>query len=572
MKMDTKRSRINRIVVDLKHDRLTHESTWKDITRLIHTKSSRFNIDGSDSNNSTKKDIIDSTGTFASRTLRSGMMTGITSPARPWFKLSHPDPKFKEYPEVEKWLSDSTNVLRSILIKSNFYKAVQNVFGDIGSYATGAVYMEKDPKSTVRFYPFPIGSYWISNNSKLIVDTFYREFTFTVRQVVERFAFDNTTGEIDWSVVSQKIKDLWETGKREEKVYIGHIIMPNEDYDPNKIESQYKEYVSHYFELGRNAGSAGDYLDINEKDKFLRTKGYDYFPVFVPRWETTGEDAWGTESPGMVALGDVKQLQHGEKKSLKGIDKGIDPPMIADASMRGTRTSILPGDITYEDSNTKGAGFRAAHQLHFDLNALEGKQEQVRARIKRAYYEDLFLMLTTSTRRNFTATEIDERHEEKLLALGPVLEQLNQDLLDPLIEGLFIEALEAGKIPPPPEILQGEDLKVEYVSIMAQAQKLAGIGNIERFLGFFSQLLSLDPSISHRVDLHQVLKDYGESLTIPPGMIRSDEELEDLKAAEEQALQAQQDQENLKNMTGAMKDLSQTDLKEDSALKLLAGA
>jgi len=85
------------------------------------------------------------------------------------------------------------------------------------------------------------------------------------------------------------------------------------------------------------------------------------------------------------------------------------------------KASILPGDITYQDVREGQQGFKPVYQVDPRINELEQKQAQVRQRIQRAFYEDLFLMLANDYRNDRpTAREIDERHEEKLLALGPV--------------------------------------------------------------------------------------------------------------------------------------------------------
>lgn len=213
----------------------------------------------------------------------------------------------------------------------------------------------------------------------------------------------------------------------------------------------------------------------------------------APRWEVAGEDSYGTDCPGMMSLGDNKQLQVGEKMSAQAVEKMIKPPMIGPTSLRQQKASILPGDITYVDTREGMQGFRPAHEINFNISALEAKQDQVRMRIKSAYFEDLFLMLASSDRRQITASEIDERHEEKLLALGPVLEQLNQDLLDPLIDNAYAIMDAQGYIPPAPEEIAGQALKIEYVSIMAQAQKLISIGSVDRFSGFVGQLMQIAP-------------------------------------------------------------------------------
>jgi len=268
----------------------------------------------------------------------------------------------------------------------------------------------------------------------------------------------------------------------------------------------------------------------------------------------------------MVALGDIKQLQLGEKRSVQALEKMVNPPMVAPNSMKNAKASILPGDITYSPSATDGSGFRPAHEIRFSITELENKQQQIRQRISRSFYEDLFLMLANSDRRQITAREIEERHEEKLLALGPVLEQLNQDLLDPLIDNTFDILVRQGKIPDPPQEIEGIELKVEYISIMAEAQKLVGLGGIERFTRFASELLPIYPEVKNKIDHNKLVSIYGEMTSLPPGILRSDEDTAALEAQQMEALKQQQQMEQMQQGAGMAKDLSQTNMGEESAL------
>jgi hypothetical protein len=272
----------------------------------------------------------------------------------------------------------------------------------------------------------------------------------------------------------------------------------------------------------------------------------------------------------MDSLGDIKQLQVVEKRVLEAIDKKIKPPLTGSTSLKNTNVSILPGDITYEDVQSTGQGLRAVYQVNFDIREAEEKQEQVRQRIRRAFFEDLFMMLANTDRRQITAREIDERHEEKLLALGPVLEQLNQDLLDPLIDIAFAIHLKQGLIPPPPEQLQGMDLKVEYLSIMAQAQKLVGVGSLERFTGYVSGLAQVDPTVLDKMNFDQNIDVYADMISAPPSIVRTDEEVAEIRGARSAQQQQQQQLANLQAGAKVAKDLGQADLSEDAALGAIA--
>ena len=180
-------------------------------------------------------------------------------------------------------------------------------------------------------------------------------------------------------------------------------------------------------------------------------------------------------------------------------------------------------------------------------------------------------MLSQSDRRQITAREIEERHSEKLLALGPVLETINQDFLDPLIENAFLIMDRRGILPEVPEELQDQEYSIEYISVMAQAQKLAGIGSIERFVGFVGQVGSIDPVAVQKMNTEAIIENYAEHVGIDPSLIKTKEEMEELLA--EQAEQQAQEQENIETQESinSAKTLSETNMNEDSALSELLG-
>lgn len=463
-----------------------------------------------------------------------------------------------------------TERMSGVFLKSNLYNVLPTLYGDMGTFGTGAVMVEEDFENVLHFYCFPIGSYSIATNDKGRVDVFTRDFRMTVRQLIRRFGERSRAGEIDWSNFSLQVKNLYESGQLETWIDICHVIEPNPDFNEHRIESKFKKYRSCYYEKGSTSGSQKSYVGSSDDDqKALREKGYDYFPVLCPRWETTGEDSYGTECPGMIALGDIRALQAMQKRKAQAIEKMVNPPMVGPTSMKNSRASLLPGDLTYADVREGQQGFRPIHEVRPDIQALVMDIQEYQNRIRRAFYEDLFLMLANSDRRQITAREIDERHEEKLLALGPVLEQLNQDVLDPLIDIAYLIMERQKLIPPPPPELEGVALRIEYISIMAQAQKLAGISTIERFVGFAQGVLAINPESTDKVDFDQMIDVYSDRLSIQPGIVRPDDQVAAIRESRAQQQQSQQTAATIQQGAAAMRDLSSADMEGDNALTRL---
>lgn len=505
----------------LNTERSSWQSHWVELQQNILPRRGRFLV--SDVNYGGKKNsaILDNTATLSARTLAAGMMSGITSPARPWFRLSPPDPDMKEFAPVKDWLYKVEQLMYEIFAKSNLYNALHVLYGELGTFGTAPIFIKEDFNDVIRAYPFTVGSYYAGIDDRLTVNTIYREIPMTVINVVREFGIGNCT---------DSTRDLYRKGSYQEWIKVIHAIEPNPGRDVNKVDNENMPYRSQYWEEGSN------------HEKYLRKSGYHEFPVMTPRWEVLGNDVYG-RCPGMDALGDTKQLQIQQKLKGKGIAKQIDPPMVGSSALQGKGSNTLPGGVTYTDITANGSGFQPAYQINFNLNDMKEDIYETQQRIRRAYYEDLFLMLSQSDRREITAREVEEKHEEKLLMLGSVMERLNDELLDPLIDRVFNICMRAGILPPIPEELRdGGDLKVEYISIMAQAQKMVGTSSIERLAGFTGQLAQFDPGVLDKLDADQMIDEYADMLGVPPTVVNSDEEVESIR---EQRMAAQQQQQQL---------------------------
>lgn len=565
-----KKNELNNLIGQLDLDRASFIPTWRDVAEHVCPTRARFFMETNNRGDRRNKKIIDASATFASKTLAAGMMSGMTSASRPWFRYTTPDPDLADYQPVKIWLNTVEQRTRAIFLKSNLYNTLPLCYRDTGNFGTGPISLEEDFNNVIHTHSFPVGSYYLGKDYLGRINTFAREFRMTVGQIIEKFC-PRDGGKVDLSKVSDHIAQEYKAGRTETWIYIRHLIRPNPDYNPNRIESKFKKFSSCYWEMGMTSRGTQNYLNSGtDIEKFLSEKGYDYFPIMAPRWEVTGEDVYGTDCPGISATGDIKQLQYGEKKTGQVIDHKVNPAMIAHPNLRSEKLAQLPGTVTYLD-DPSGRGFRPAYEVNLSIQEMEAKQAQVRQRISRHYHEDLFLQISRMSQSNTTAREIDERHEEKYLILGPVIQQFDQDLLGPLIDNTFYIADRQGIFPPAPKELQGQNLKVEYISIMAQAQKALGISSIERFVGFIGNVAQLDPGVVQKLNTDQFVDEYADSLGVSPRLVKSDDEVAEIRNQQAQAQQAQAAIMNAKEASVAAKNLSETDVDKESALKKMLG-
>lgn len=550
-------------------------SHWKDISKVVRPRRGRFTLSDVNRGDKQNREIIDSTGTMASRTLRSGMLAGMTPPVRQWFQLETDNPQLNNASGVKEYLYEVTQRMSLALLGSGIYKNLPILYGDMGDFGTGAMLVEEDFDKVIRTTVLPLGTFRIANDEKLRVRVFAREFRMTVRQLLSMFGKRVSDGpdlssHYDWTNLSNAVRTAYETGAMETWIDVRHIIEPNPNYRPDSPLAKYKKYSSCYFEAGGGSSSQQTYYNSTDSSKYLSESGYDYFPVLCPRWEVAGEDVYGTDCPGMTALGDIRQLQVGEKKILKAVDKMIDPPLQGPPELLNKKISILPGDFTATNSRDGNSGLRPIHETQFRVDMMENKQAQVRDRIDEAYYKNVFLLLTSDDRnQRATAAEVTEKREEKFLVLGHVYTQVEQELLIDLIEILYTIMDKQGRLPPPPEELEGMDLKIKFLSIMAQAQKILGISSVERFFGFFSNVAAANPDALHKVDLNEALDAVADMTSLPPKILRSNEEAQAIMNQIKQAAAAAQQMQAMEQASIAAKNLSQTDMEADSALKRL---
>jgi hypothetical protein len=437
----------------------------------------------------------------------------------------------------------------------------------------------EDEHDIMRAYSYPLLSYAFGLDARGVATTFVREYRRTCRQLIEEFGGEGgqplQRGQpVQRQNFSSAVLDAWDQGFPERAFDICWYVSPNDDYNPRALSSAYAmPFKSCWFEKGTQQGSSLD------EGGFLRESGYRVFPFLCPRWGAVGEDTYGTDAPGWVALGDVKQLQLMSKQKAKAIGKFVNPPLKAPNSLRNQKVSLVEGDLTYVDERDAQKSLAPIHEIGLQgLQFLIQDMAEVRMRIDSAYFADLFLMLARSDYAKssgtpVTAREIEERHEEKLLALGPVLERLNDELLDPGLDRA-IDILDAyGAIPPAPDAIQGTPLKVEYISIMAQAQKLAGIAGMDRFVGSLVTMAQVQPDVLHKWDAMQTVDEYGDKLGVPPKLIRTDEEAQARLEAQQQAAAAAQAAEMMKTAGQGVQSLanSPTQGGQSSALSDILG-
>jgi len=537
--MDIKEDFHKRLVSSLealRTDRLPWWQVWREIAMYyipkryiwLASKTERKDYVGKNGN------ILDGSGTKAGRILAAGMMNGVTSPSRPWFKLRIPGMDDDAELEVRMWLDEVERRMLQVMAESNFYNALALLYIDLVFFGTGAMLIYEDYVSVIRCYNNALGEYYLGQDDRLMVNRFAREFSLKVGQLVSKFGKENC---------SQTVQNLYDRGQHLEDIEICHMIEPNVGpYYPTPKTFEFRET---YWERGAQQG------------KVLYCGGYHEIPGLFPRWEITANDAYGT-SPGMDALGDVIQLQHETKRKGQSLDYMVRPPMVLDIQLQHRPTALLPGGQTFV-SGVNSAGAKPAYEVRPPIAELSADIRDVQTRIREIFHNDLFQMISQlETVR--TATEIDARREEKLVQLGPVLERFENEALDPAIKRIYSIMVRKNLLPEPPPALENVQLEVQYVSILASAQSAVGVIPTERFLQLVGSLAAVYEDAPLIPNVEELLRDYARDIGVKAKGLNSRDQVAQTKQARDQEKQMAQAAAVAPPAADAAKLLSETDV------------
>lgn len=532
----------------LESQRTVWEEYWRDIAEYVVPRKGRFSASGPAGASGGASErrgakIIDSTATRAVRILAAGMQGGLTSPARPWFRLRLPDKDLMEFGPVRLWLDDVESRIYNALARSNFYQAVHGMYTELAAFGSANLYQEADMDRVMSFHCLTCGEYAWATDAQGMVDTVVRRSMLSARQLEQKYGKER---------LSRSTRRLLDTNPHSQ-VEVIHLVYPRRERRAGHMHSRNMPWASLTFEAA-------------EADDVLRESGYNEFPHLCARWDVTGSEVYG-RSPGMDALPDVKMLQEMAKSQLLAVHKVVNPPMRVPSGYKH-RLNLIPGAQNYVSSSQSDA-LAPLYQINPDIQAVSYKIDDVRRSIREGFFNDLFLMFTGDTRSNVTAAEVMERSQEKLLMLGPVIERHQTEILDPLITRSFGLLHRCGMLPPPPPELEGEEMKVEYVSVLAQAQKQSSANAIRQLTSEVGAMSAVAPQILDKIDFDQCVDELASIAGVPARIIRPDDAVEKLRQQREEALMQQAQAEQAMRMTDAAKNLSQVETGHGNAAELL---
>lgn len=537
----TLKERCHRRLAGLKANRQPYEEEWREIASLAQPARSRWLA--SDTNKNTRqrnKRQSSSHGTFSFRTLQGGMTSGLSSPSRPWFTLTLSDEQMKEDQAVKVYLGEVERRMTAFLAATNFYSAVKAGYLELGLFGNEACVMVDHATDGAVCHQLTAGEYWLGLGSALRADSLYRRCPMTAIQAVQSFGLNK---------VSARIRTDYDKSNYDRVCDFFHAIEPNDEFDDNYSDTRGKPFRSVYWDA-----------DDGTEKGVVRVSGFEEQPFWAPRWETVGGDAYGT-GPGHDALPDLRELQVQAKRKGEATDWALYPEKVVppNIKLRNQPKSIVSASNIDKDS------VLIPHKVDYQtIGAIREDIERCEAAIDRATYAELFMAITNMQGiqpRNIE--EIASRNEEKLTQLGPVIERVNNEKLEVAIERTFGIMERGGLLPPAPDVIRqaGGHIKVEFVSILTQMQRMVGLGQIERGVGFIGNLAGVNPEALDKLDVDATIDEYTARAGTPAKIIRSAEQVAEIRAGRAR----QQQQQQMIEAAPAVKDGA-------DAVKLLAEA
>lgn len=523
-------------LTELKRLRSPWLDRWREVSDYVSPYNGRFETtDHLETRN--YGFIYDNEAGRSLNTLVSGLASGATSPVRQWFKLALPDTNAMLDIATAEWCTEIEHQIMRAFQQSNTYNSLHALYRELCLFGVGVDLVMNDEDNIINHHVLTAGEYCLQVNSNGVVDTLYREFQLTVAQAINVFG---------WEDVPQVIREMYEQGALDKYYTFCHAIEPRHDRDLASPTSKNMPYASYYFMVDSDVKNGG----------IISESGFKVFPALCPRWDVLAGETYGI-SPAMAALPNIKQLQQECECKSVVLELLVNPPIQAPSALRQEAISMAPGTLFFTGQTGTEQAIKPVITATGDINAITQDIMQLKQDIKSDFFVDLFLLIQQATSDRMTATEVQALKEEKMLVLGPVIERLQHELLNPLVTMVYNKLKERNMLPEAPANIKGGTLEIEFQSMLAQSQRAVDINAIDRMMSSLQAIASVQPEILDRVDPDGVFDIYRDRLAVDPKIARTLEEAQQIRDARNQAAAQQQQAAELEQGTASYNQFMQ---------------
>lgn len=410
-----------------------------------------------------------------------------------------------------EWADYATHNLGTALEhpRCGFAVARQTMLRSLAGIGVGCLFVSERPGQHLVFHAHALAEIAIAENADGIVDTLFRSYDLTVRQVVETWG----------NRASDTVRDR--VGRSPgEKVCIVHAVYPRYEVTPAAHRTR-MPWASVYIE--------------RDTKTVLDEGGFAEFPFAVARWDRRASGAYGW-CPGMTVLDEIQRVNSMGRSNLAAAHRIAEPEVyLPDGMFRDGLPSRRPGAVHYYDTTVLGGRaevrqWPTSPQLPISIEM----ERAVQAAIREAFF---YFLLQPPQSPNMTATEWIGRQRMMARRLGAAVGRIEQEAADPMGKRAFALLLRAGVIQPPQQPWRVTDFEVRFRSPMGQLRQLADTEAIQRTLELAATVAQFDPSVAQVVDSEETLREGGESFGAPLKMLRDRQVVEQ---ARQEAAQRQQ--------------------------------
>ncbi len=494
----------------LKGDRSNYEIIWQEISDYVVPNRGDFTVTRAKGDNGRRTVVFDSTAEQANNLLASSLYGGLVNPSSKWFQISVQTAlPSKLSNTLPRWIEFVTDEMFKIFNSPNsgFGSQVHEFFLSLCSYGTAAMFIEEDVLGGAKFAAIHLSEIYIAEDKSGIVDTVYRKFQMTARQMAQKWG----------NGVSEDVRKCLDKDPNK-KFDVLHCVKPASDGDEQKPGSKFVSY----------------YVDLSNKHMLSVGKYYE-LPYIVARFSKMAGDIYG-RAPAWAALPDIKLVNKIKETTIKAAQLQAQPPLlVADDGvmnpLRAMPNGIIAGGLSYD-------GLPRVQPLNIggNLGISESLMQQEQKMIRDAFYIDAFVFRDTM----MTATEARLRQQEQLRLLAPHVGRIQSEFLQPTIFKLFNIMLRSGRIGELPVELSKIDYKIEYTSPLAMLQKSTDVQAIQNFISTVAPLAQINPQALESVNFDAAIAKTAEALGVPASVLFTPEEMAAKRAQAQQSAAADQ--------------------------------
>lgn len=513
----------------LRTDRGNFNSQWEEAASLILTGDrNSFQSYGMTTGLTTQGEKktdkqFDSTASIAA-SRHASILESLSTPQNSvWHLLKAGDKVLQRNRQVRQYFDDLNDALFNWRYRpsANFVGNIQQVYLSAGVYGNGLMFIDQPEKERgLRYRNVHLSEAYFVQNHANVVDTVYRCFWLTARQLKQQFSKqgDSLPDEVEqW---------MSEPNGTERKAEILHVVTPREDYDPTRMGSKGMKFESCYIYVS--------------KQQVIRESGFRTFPYAVTRYMQSPGETYG-RGPAQMVLPAIKVLNEEKQTMLKQGHRAVDPVLLAHDDGNLSSFSMKAGALNAGGVSAEGRALIQA--LPVGNIAIGDKlMDLERQPINDAFLVPLFQILVDSPQ--MTATEVLERAREKGMLLAPTAGRLQAEFLGPLIERELDILAAQDLLPPMPPILQQAqaEYKIVYDSPMSRMQRAEGAAGYMRALTVAAEYAKMTGDVESLdyFDMDKAMPEIQEINGSPVRWTRSEEEVQARRAKREQAAAAQQ--------------------------------